>query len=143
MQITYVKQEHAKGCVIAACAMLTGQSYAAVNAHFRGDRGEDGVELRHALRYLTDHGFAAHEVIAHGHLDLRDSNRRMLRPFADAHLVNVLPCVTDDLDHGHALVMDAQGRLYDPEVPGEVDPARFYYVNMVYGVFDERPRRAE
>jgi hypothetical protein len=139
MEIRYVRQEHVKGCVIAVCAMITGQTYAEVNAHFSGDRDQDGLPLRLALTYVTDHGFAAHEVIAHGHLDLRDSNGRMLQPFADAHIVNVLPCVNSEW--GHALVMDRDGRLYDPEVPGEVDPARFYYVNTVIGVFDERPRR--
>ncbi|MCA1615039.1 MAG: hypothetical protein LC795_15585 [Acidobacteria bacterium] len=138
MEVTYVKQEHLKGCVIACCAMITGQTYDQVAAHFRGNRDEDGVQLQHALRYITDHGFAAQQVTAHGYNDLRDSNRRMLRPFADAHLVNVLPCVNSDI--GHALVMDGSGRLHDPEVPGEVDPMRFYFVNMVVGVYDERPR---
>lgn len=139
MEINYVQQEHAKGCVVAACAMITGQSYRAVNAHFSGDREEAGLPYKLALQYITDHGFAALEVLPHGYNQVGDSNRRILRPFADAHLVNVVPKINSDI--GHALVMDREGRLYDPESPGEVDPSRFYFVNLVIGCFDERPVR--
>jgi hypothetical protein len=144
MKIRYVRQEERAGCVVACAAMVTGESYREVAASFGSNLVDDGVNMDHARDYVCDRGFAAVEATAHGYMDVRASNRRMLRPFADVHIVRVLPKVDSTI--GHALLMDRRGKLYDPETPGPVDATKYYSVTHVFGFFDERmkgrgPRR--
>jgi hypothetical protein len=139
MKIRYVKQEHRAGCAVACAAMLTGQSYAEVAASFASNLVDDGVQLESARDYVCDRGFAAVAATPHGYMDVRANNRRMLRPFADVHIVRVLQHVDSSI--GHALVMDRRGRLYDPDAPGPVDASKFYAVTHVFGFFDERKGR--
>ena len=135
MKFNYVKQEQKKGCVIACAAMVTNQTYKEVARWFAADLDADGVSLSHARAYVCDRGFAVVLTQAFASGDVTASNRRMLRPFADIHILRVLPCVDSEI--GHALVMDEAGRIFDPEAAGEQDAESYYFVDQVLGFFCE------
>lgn len=137
VKVRHVRQEQPAGCLAACCAMIAGISYREAARQFGADFDKAGGDLKSARRFALDHGFGVVEVVAHGSRDVRASNRRMLRPFADLHVLRVEPKI--DSAVGHAVVMDARGRVFDPLADGRVDPAGYYFVTHVLGLFDERP----
>ncbi len=136
MRIRYVPQKHENGCAVACMAMVTGLSYEYIASRFEVNLEREGMLREHTRGFICDHGFAALEMIAYGTTDVRASNERLRRPFADVHIVSVLPKADSKMNH--ALVMDARGRIYDPGLPKNKSFDDYYYIVSVLGFFDER-----
>jgi hypothetical protein len=139
MKIQYVRQQHECGCAVACMAMVTGLPYDKIEKQFVANFGREGVAPEVTRNFICDHGFSAVEVIAHGYHDIRQSNARMRRPFADVHVVSVLP--QPDAEMNHAVVMDRRGRVYDPAMPKVRDLGEYYFICRVQGFYDERKRK--
>jgi hypothetical protein len=138
MKIKYVAQKHEYGCSVACMAMITGLSYDEIERAFARDFSRGGLESNFSRAFICDHDFSAMVVTPHGYSDIRASNRRVSRPFADVHFVSVRPFPDSTLNH--AVVMDRRGRVFDPQTRGHRDLSPFYYINYVVGFFDERRR---
>lgn len=131
----YVRQEHYKGCAVACIAMITGETYSDVERCFKEDFSRECLSAVSARSYLCDHGYAAVEKTSHGYMDVRASNKRMAVPFAPVHMVTVLPYV--NAKYGHSVVMDAKGRVYDPQHPEIRGFEPYYCIVAVTGYFYE------
>jgi hypothetical protein len=112
--IKYVKQEHEKGCLIACIAMVLGWDYSEVVKEFENDFDKHGTDGEMAKQFICDHGFSVIEKRGSGYLDIRKHNQRMLAPFAPVHIVSVQQFI-DKPKHTHGYVMDAKGKVYDPD----------------------------
>jgi hypothetical protein len=133
--VKYVEQEHDYGCAVACIAMISGEAYADVERCFKEDFSKQALKHESVRDYLCDRNFAAIEKTAPGYADVRIANARMAVPFAPVHLVNVLPYV--NAKHGHSVVMDGKGRVYDPQHPEVKDFSDYYCIFRVTGYFYE------
>jgi len=110
--------------------MVLGKSEDEIDKHFLVDFNRKGVQIKAAKLYLIDSGLSVIEKKAESSNDRKKHNKRMLTPFAHAHIVNVQPYVDDPANH--AVVMTRTGKIYDPSI----DPAdEYYYVLNVLGIF--------
>lgn len=112
--IKLVKQEHKYGCVPACLAMILGWDYSKALAEFHNDFTERGTTSKYAKEIICGHGYSVVEKHSSSFRDHSQHNRRMLEPFAPIHLVTLQEYV-DCPDNTHAVVMDAEGKLYDPQ----------------------------
>jgi hypothetical protein len=139
MKIKYVAQKDPCGCAVACISMVTGIPYDKVAARLEADLSKNGLASEITRNFVTDAGFSVIEAIAHGYNMISQSNKRMARPFADIHIVSVLPFA--DSEFNHAVVMDKRGRIYDPDSLKRKDLSHYYYIVRVQGYFDDRAKR--
>lgn len=129
--IQHVRQKHAKGCVIACLAMVTGIPYDEVGRGFHGDRNIEGMGYHAYDVWLNERGYAVIRRYKHFSPLHADRLEVPLTPFADAHIVAVnLPCRAS-----HAVVMDATGAVLDPNKDMPCTMADYPSVDYVAGIF--------
>lgn len=131
MKIKYVRQKHRSGCAVACIAMITGLSYDAVKKQFQTNFEHGGMKPEHSRDFILEHGFSAIEVTPSTYKNVPTINKRLSKPFADIHFVSVQPFADSEVNH--AIVMDKNGRVYDPEDPKCKDLSRYYCIVSVIG----------
>lgn len=131
MKINYVRQKDDYGCAVACISMVTGIPYDKVAKDFHGDFKREGMDAKHTLAFVCEHGFSAIELVARNYSNVPATNQRMARPFAEIHIVNVQPRADSELNH--AIVMDKRGRVYDPDNPDRKDLSHYYCIVRVMG----------
>jgi hypothetical protein len=128
----WVKQEDGRGCVLAALAMLTGQTYAQVKSEFFDqDWNNNGCTFEFdAHTYLAEHGYAIATKYRYYHPQKRDREIWPVPPFAPAHLCSVIVA-----NGSHAVVLLADGTVLDPSTPKQKKLSDYSAVNSVMGVW--------
>lgn len=107
--IRWVRQEDPSGCGVAVLAMLTGSTYVEVAAAYPHlDFRTDTLEPTDLHRFLWKRGYFLRDVRSAA--DAPDGVWPP-RPFAPLHYLNVEALSGNS---GHWIVMDADGRLFDP-----------------------------
>lgn len=125
--IKWVGQEDTHGCVLAALAMLTGQTYAEVKAGFTDWSG--GISLIFdGFTYLAEHGYAVAPKYIHYHPLKENRDPWPVAPFADVHLCEVLT------SRAHAVVLLSNGTVLDPITPEPRKLSDYVKVNVIAGV---------
>src|ERR1051326_6614898 len=104
-RLKQVIQEDDSGCAVACLAMVAGATYQAVASNFFVDLDKRGLTVGAMKEWLTQHGIAWIEKTRGEHLGvyLYEHNARMLKPFADVHIVTVQQKA--DLKHNHSFIM--------------------------------------
>lgn len=133
-----VRQKHARGCGVAALAMLTGDDYDAVAVYFRGiDLDAKGLYLCGLDDYLVDRGYAI--ARKKRYLGFFGGDGAPPRepwppaPFADVHLCEVE--VYEKAPVYHFVVMLRDGAVLDPLADGPRRLSDYHRVNSVAGVY--------
>lgn len=122
MNVEWVKQEHERGCGIAALAMIAGMTYQQV-----ADSGAPtGAIYRDMDHWLARHGYAVARRYA-----VDDGDTAGL-PFSDLHLCNVL--VSPEAPVNHWVVMLADGSVLDPLTPERKTLADYAQLHNVAAV---------
>ncbi len=139
--MAWVQQEDAQGCGVAALAMLTGQTYAAVKAEMDADPWvSEGGERDWATHGLTAHVLDRY-LVARGYFLRRIYGAWGIvepwppEPFAPLHFARV----TQPSNNGHFVVMDAAGRVLDPLRDGEFRLSDWVEVQNVVGIHSGSP----
>jgi len=136
VKVKYVAQEQEHGCVVACIAMVLGWDYGDVADYFQNDFDKSGVKLDFAKTFICEHGFSVIEKRPEGFMDIKQSNKRMLEPFAQIHIVGGSQFI--DAKHNHAFVMDKNGKTWNPGNQKHPDPMNDYYsINRVCGFWRE------
>lgn len=133
MKIRWVAQQWEYGCSLACLAMILGRDQAKIDKDFHTDFGKRGVPLETIREYLQDEGLIVVEKRAYSSGNKQKHNKRMLQPFADAHIVMVQTVADKKINH--LAVMDKRGRVYDPDNRKVRDGLHYYYVIAVLGIF--------
>lgn len=129
-KIKLIKATRDKGCALACLAMILGSTEDEIDKDFNVDFNRGGITVDLIDEYLRDAGLSVISKQVGSFINLQNSNKRMLQPFAHAHIVIVQSRI--DSKRTHAVVMSAKGKLFDPAA----EPyARHYYVKHVLGVF--------
>jgi hypothetical protein len=130
-----MKDETQSDCAIACIAMILGCSYNAVYEDMYDDFEKNGVSFKRALEYLADHGLSVITKEWKCYQDIRKNNKRMKEPFADIHLVRVRQYANKSMLH--SMVMDKNGRVYDPSPFGRSNKgfAGWYEILEVGGCY--------
>jgi hypothetical protein len=110
--------------------MVLGRSEDEIDKHFETDFDQKGIPPAVTKEYLIDQGLSVIEKSYCSSIDRQKSNKRMLQPFADAHIVSVQEAV--DAKSSHAVVMTKTGKILDPAHEPMKD---FYFVLNVLGIF--------
>ncbi len=136
--ITWVKQEDAKGCGIAAIAMLTGQSYVEVNSHLvklmnrtADSFGETGINHLHIDQYLASKGFAIVRRLSFNPFTNR-KKRSWPRAFCDAAYCEVEQLATGNW---HFVVLLRDGSILDPLHSERKSFGDYKRISSITGVF--------
>lgn len=111
--VVLIRQKHSKGCGIAAIAMLADWEYDEIKTRLYGTRGEiAGLFYNEVLEVGCElGGFEVHsEVYPHQADETHRAN--VMKPYADVHLVEIK--VFKDSPCLHFIIMDEDGKLYDP-----------------------------
>jgi hypothetical protein len=116
--------------------MVLGCGYDEVERQFQQDFDVCGVVSDHIVNFICDHNLSAVEKIARGYNDVRLSNKRMISPFADIHILSVLSRA--DCENNHAVVMDAKGNIFDPAKPERKDIGQYYCIVRIVGFYREQ-----
>jgi hypothetical protein len=125
--VKWVAQQDPRGCVLAALAMLTEQTYAEVKAGFIDS--ERGISLMFdGFTYLAEHGYAVAPKYIHYHPLKRHRDPWPVEPFADMHLCEVIT------SQAHAVVMLKDGMVLDPNTPEPKRLSDYMKVNVIAGV---------
>ncbi len=113
MNITWVRQEHPTGCMVAATAMIAGVSYTTVAEWITRFHGDNCITQHDADEYLCEHGFA----VARKYRTVNGVERNVWppEPFGTVHLC-LVTCHGAN-GRGHAVVMLHDGTVLDPLSP--------------------------
>lgn len=114
--IARIKQKHARGCSVAALAMITGQSYETVCEHFGIDFETQGLYLPNLDEYLVEMGYSICRKYFYVGV-LTDSLRKHrdvwpVEPFGDVELCEVK--VSESAPMMHFVVRLRDGTILDP-----------------------------
>lgn len=147
-EIRWVRQEHARGCGLASLAMITGESYEAIRREMDalpssghdGDWDAHGTSHMDVDRVLIAHGFWIQRVFIGWHrrrvsdepvrYELLPGAVWPPEPWADLHHCEV----EQPSRAGHSVVMDGQGRVFDPLREGVFSLSDWPNVNNVAGL---------
>lgn len=135
--VRWVHQEDPQGCALAVLAMLTGNTYEQVKATVEGEdfHGHNGDWATRGLthisidRHLAACGFFHRRI--YGAWGLADDWPP--KPFAAIHYAQVV----QPSGNQHFVVMDAEGRVYDPLREGTFTLADWPEVQSVVGLMKE------
>jgi hypothetical protein len=133
MSITYIKQKHPSGCVIASLAMVTGQTYDKVLSDLKGhwhiSGASSGVDDDASFQYLSKLGYAI-RIIPHDYAPTETFTEEWPpKPFAPIHICSVFN------EGFHAVVMDDKGKIYDPDDKKKKKLSDFHRVYNVVGIY--------
>lgn len=131
--IRYQAQLFEHGCALACLAMILSKDQRELNREFLVDFSRKGTGIRVVREYLADAGLSIIEKRAESWLERLRHNKRMFQPFAHAHVLLVQPQA--DVTVNHVIVMDKNGRLYDPGRKGAKDFTDYYHAISNLGVF--------
>lgn len=112
--VQYVRQEEIYGCAIACLAMITGQTYWEVKKdmnYWPDVGGKEGmsVDFVGASYLFEKFGYVAQtKYPTVGYTQAKREN--WIKPFAEIHIVSV------QTTGAHAVVMDAEGNIKDPNL---------------------------
>lgn len=134
-KIRFVQQKHELGCAVASIAMVLDREYDEIDLLFERSFDKQGLKSEQVRSIVCEHGFSVIEKRADGFMNVQRSNERMLKPFADIHIVTAQPYADSKLNH--CFVMDAKGKIYDPSRGVNPDPTGYYCVFNVLGFFLE------
>lgn len=132
----FIKQEEENGCAIACIAMILGKTYADVVKSFLNDFNKQGMEIGHAISYLSENGV---DVIRRGHqgYTTREANNlRMIKPFADIHYISFQQFC--DSATNHAVVMLGNGKLICPTKKYKIEEVSIYQIDDVLGCYYDK-----
>lgn len=112
--ITLVRQEHPEGCLIACLAMVSGKTYADVDAMFVRDRYSDGgLNDYQVFDFLAAEGWFWRHVHQYTHI-----GPSKLRPTWPIPIETDLAIYRVDAGRGgplsHGVVVTGDGTAYDP-----------------------------
>lgn len=118
------------GCRLACVAMVLGISYAEAKAEAERidgptDWATQGADYWTSDRILFRYGWAVQRHYVAWYDDWP------LKPFAPVHLIEI----RQPSGRGHSLVMDADGRVFDPNRPGIFTLADYPEVQNIQGLF--------
>lgn len=133
--VRHLLQKHARGCGVAALAMLTGHDYDDI-ARWVGAENLDerGIYLHDLDFYLFEHGYALQRrFLFGGYTARRQTTPWPPKPFADVHLCEVQ--VAESSPVHHFVVMLDHGAVLDPLTtePRRLDS--YHQVLNVAGVY--------
>jgi hypothetical protein len=136
MKIEFVEQKHKYGCAVACLAMITGKTYDEVADAFEIDFDRKGMPWQLHGEYLGDQGFGVIEKVVKTYHDVAWTQKEMMKPFADAHLLSVSQFCGSKMNH--AVVMTNKGKLICPNGICDADMRKgTYYIAHVLGVFEK------
>lgn len=135
-EIKLVRQKERSGCAAACIAMVLGKTYEEIAADFENDFVDSGIELEKTQDYLSDFGCRVirKEIIYYG-VDVKFGRDEILKPFAPVHIVRVKPKF--DSEHGHLVVMGADGKLYCPDGDTDEEARNNYVITTVLGLYPQ------
>lgn len=107
----WIKQEHARGCGVAAVAMILNKTYHEVHKDFLYVDDETGGRVREFDAYLAQHGYAIARRYQWKH-DGTKVDQWPPVPFAKVHFCEVV--VSKDSPCAHLVVMLEDGKVLDP-----------------------------
>jgi hypothetical protein len=145
-RVEWVGQGDEWGCGIAVLAMLTGQSYAEVDAAFpyrlgREDERDKCVKPREMMGYLWDQGYSL-RVIRDRRYAINGYNGvwPSLVPFAPLHYAMV---DSPTQPTGHWIALDSEARVFDPFTAQRETLGCYGKMHEVVGVWPEAASTAE
>lgn len=113
--VKYVKATLTNSCVPACLAMVTGKTLKRVikdiHEHWEAEGRFEGVEDTIIDQYLAKNGYAVQRVSHEYEPNKLLIDEWPIDPFAPIHIVDVW---SSDPPGMHAIVMDADGTIYDP-----------------------------
>lgn len=119
----WVRQEDPDGCGVAVLAMLTGQTFAEVDATVKRDAKDHTVKSHEMSTYLWDRGYFLRRIML---ASLAPEGGWPPAPFAPMHYLDVRSPTGAG---GHWIAMDDEGGVLDPWEPKRNGrPASFYKV---------------
>lgn len=132
----YTETEITNGCVVACLAMILGKKFNDVikdiEQHWKNEAQFDGVDDPCWIEYLSSLGYAIQDVNYEYVPQDRLLNPWPIKPFAPIHMCFVY-------DEGpHAIVMDADGKIYDPDDDKLTDLSQYYRVYRIVGIWKVR-----
>ena len=135
-RITWLEQVDTAGCGIACLAMLMGTTYARVREAFPRFCNNCGIDPPHMDHFLAVNGYAVQRIYPERYHDGKQNAPWPPKPFAERHLVLVRQTLKDISADSHYVVMDWQGRVYDPADPHYTPSklSRYFAVDWVAGV---------
>lgn len=129
----YVAQVENMDCMIACIAMVTGHSLKQIGYYFKNDFKKKGTSSDFAIRYIENSGISVIEKRSRGFLDLSSSNKLLLKPFADIHIITGADYI--DIKNNHAVVMSKKGIMFDPSDKTYKDWKLFYEIHHAIGCY--------
>lgn len=120
-------EQKGKTCTIACLAMILGESFDKVERDFLAP--EEGTLVKTA-DYLGNHGYSVmiKELMFHSHPSF--AREEIIKPFAPAHIVHCKQFADDPVQH--VVVMDQNGKVFNPAGPNGRDLEKDYF--MITGV---------
>ena len=113
--IKYVRAALTNSCVPACLAMVTGKTLNRVikdiHEHWEAEGRFEGVDDEIVDQYLSKNGYAVQRLSHEYEPNKLLIDEWPLDPFAPIHIVDVW---SSDPAGMHAVVMDAEGKIYDP-----------------------------
>jgi ABC-type bacteriocin/lantibiotic exporter with double-glycine peptidase domain len=131
--IKFVKQRDHADCAIACLAMILNCSYEQVYNDMLNRFDKTGLKHNTSVAYLADHNINIITKEWKCYANVIKNNQRMAEPFADIHLVCVKPYADSNVHH--AVVMDRNGKVYDPSDNGITKLTDYYEVVKVGGCY--------
>lgn len=132
-KFVFVPQRTENDCGTCCLAMVTGHTYEKVWSQFRDLRGD--MKVTFMVDYLTDCGLTVISKKVESFSCVQNSNKQMIKPFADIHIVSAQQYL--DLKFNHAFVMKKNGTIVDPHLLGhEIKHKKdFHYWELILGVY--------
>lgn len=127
-----IPQRYEYDCTVACIAMVLEKSYEEVSGYFYTNFDKAGLDVDLVRNTICEHGFSVIEKTCNNYLDVQKMSERMRIPFADIHIINVWRYADSKITH--AVVMDKEGKLFDPTGNKEW---KFYSVERVLGFYKE------
>lgn len=131
----FVKQEEECGCAIACMAMILGKSYEEIVKSFYNDFNKQGIKIEPVIEYLSGEVDVVRKK-HWGYSDRKESNKRMIIPFADIHYISFQQFVDSEINH--AIIMLKNGKIICPTKKYKIDEISVYQIDDVLGCFYDK-----
>jgi hypothetical protein len=135
-KIKYVRTSKENGCVVSSLAMITGQTFNEVleglKEHWNNEASYDGVDDPAWIEYLSARGYAIQDINHEYTPEDKLIENWPLEPFAPVHMCFVYA------EGPHAVVMDADGRVYDGNDAGVDSLDDYKRVYRMVGIWKVR-----